>query len=100
MFNLKSGLFFGFLLFTLASCAQGKYGIKKIQAFHRQIMPGTIRAPIEGETELPVADTLHIIYVETKGPAAKWETAWWHDKTYSVNANLVPGNKINVGNDV
>ncbi len=97
---LRSGLFFGYLLLALSSCAQGKYGIKKIQAFHRQHMPGTIRATTESEPALPVADTIHIIYIETKGPTATWEWAWWRNRSYSISASLVPGNKINAGNDL
>lgn len=100
MLSIRTTVLVSFIFSALASCAQGKYGIKKIHSFYRQHYPGTIQATGEGGVVSPVPDTVHLVYIETKGQKADWEIAWWHDKTYNVNLVKVPENSTTAGTEI
>ncbi|HEV7780656.1 MAG TPA: hypothetical protein VGO58_05290 [Chitinophagaceae bacterium] len=94
---LKTGIVLLSILYSLSACAQGKYGIKKINAFTTERMPGNIPVEMPGEPVHRGPDTLLIIYVETKGNTASWDTAWWNNKSYSINASLVSEETLETG---
>jgi hypothetical protein len=100
MLRLKSVLVFMCITCTLASCAQGKYGIKKIHAFSMRHAPGTIRVELPGETERSWMDTIYTLYLETNGKTASWETAWLNGQSFSVETELIKENLIEAGSEM
>lgn len=74
-----------FILITVSSCAQSKYGIKKITAFYALRTPGNIPVDENGKELYSGPDTIHTIYIEVSGKnTVKWEDAWKNNNYYTV----------------
>jgi hypothetical protein len=81
-----SGLLF---FYSLASCSQTMFSIKKINAFFVEKMPGNIPVDENGKSLFKGPDTLITVYAEISGKEPEWKTAWRNGKTYTVSASLV-----------
>ncbi len=92
MYYLKTCLLFCCMFFMISSFAQGKYGIRKIQAFAKELVPGNRPANTGGETVQIMPDTVFMVYLETRGPIAKWDTAWYNSKMYLISSNQIEEN--------
>lgn len=83
-------IFFSFLIIcSLTGCAQGKYGIMKIDAFWTEHIPGTIPVDANGQSLYNGPDTLYSIYLETNGRKVEWDKAWKNGKAYSIVTTLI-----------
>jgi hypothetical protein len=84
-------IFFSSVLFLkgFSSCSQTSYGIKKINAFYIEKLPGNIPVDENGNSLFKGPDTLITIYVEISGKGPEWKTAWWSGKNYSITSSLI-----------
>jgi hypothetical protein len=71
------------------SFAQISDGIKNIQGFYIEKLPGNIPVDENGKSLFKGADTLITIYVETSGKEPEWKTAWWSGRNYSITSSLI-----------
>jgi len=88
-----------FSLFNIISCAQAKYGIKKVDAFFRENQPGNIRMDEQHNPINSGPDTVYSIYLETKDVAIKWVGAWKNGKPYSIVSTAIDETPYQVGVD-
>ncbi len=84
---------------SLLSCAQGKYGIKKIRAFSAEQIPGNIPVDEKGQSMYKGPDTLYTIYIESTGKKIDWDSAWKNDRTYTVVTTLVAEKSLEAGTE-
>ena len=75
----------GLLLLCLVSGAQSSYGVRKVNAFFSEHLPGIIPVDNDGNSSYHGPDTIHTIYIETNGAFIKWTGAWKDGKSFSVN---------------
>lgn len=71
------------------SFSQSSYGIKNIQGFYTEKLPGNIPVDENGNSLFKGPDTLIVIYVETSGKGPEWKMAWWGGKNYSITSSLI-----------
>jgi hypothetical protein len=82
---LRQLFLLSFILITDSSCAQSKYGIKKITAFYALRTPGNIPVDENGRELYNGPDTIHTIYIEVSGKnTVKWEDAWKNNNYYTI----------------
>jgi hypothetical protein len=82
---LRQLFLLSFICIAISSCAQSKYGIKKITAFYALRTPGNIPVDENGRELYSGPDTVHTIYIEVSGKnIIKWEDAWKNNNFYTV----------------
>jgi hypothetical protein len=82
---LRQLFLLSFVLIAISSCAQSKYGIKKITAFYALRAPGNIAVDEKGNELYSGPDTIHTIYIEVSGKnTVKWEDAWKNNNYYTL----------------
>ncbi|MGI8951809.1 MAG: hypothetical protein ACR2FN_09530 [Chitinophagaceae bacterium] len=87
-----------FLIIAFYSCSQSLYGIQKSYAYTKEIYPGNIPVGENGKPLIHGADTVNIIYLETKtNDVPVWSEAWKNRKPYNVTATAVKEDSIMVG---
>ncbi len=96
MKRLKRSLFYFFISIHLFACAQSKSVIKNACATYTIHIPGNIPVDRNGN-EIPLRDTVLIIYIETTSPDITWNRAWLNGKTYSVIPTLIDSNYVEAG---
>jgi hypothetical protein len=74
---------------SIASFTQSRDGIKNIQGFYTEKLPGNIPVDENGNSLFKGPDTLIVIYVETSGKGPEWKTAWWGGRNYSITYSLI-----------
>jgi hypothetical protein len=97
MIHTKKILFSFLITCSLTGCAQGKYGIKKIDAFWKEQVPGNIPVDANGESLYTGPDTLHTVYIETNGQKIEWDKAWKNGKAYSITTTLITTFPVETG---
>lgn len=91
--------------FTVTSCAQGKYGVVKSQAYFRESAPGAVAVNEMGNQQYTV-DTIYSVFIEAKpGNSPVWKKAWIGKNTYNVLSTImatphIAGMKQNADEDV
>jgi hypothetical protein len=95
--NQKTIIFISFLLISIISCAQSKYGIRKVDAFFSEHLPGNIPVDSDGNSLYPGPDTINTIYLETKGVSIKWIAAWKNGKSFSVVTTAIEETPFEAG---
>jgi hypothetical protein len=89
--------FFGLFILALSSCAQSKYGIKKIIAFYAIPRPGNIPVDEKGNEIYKAPDTVHVIYIEMSSKNISWQQAWLNNKNYGLSAVLIQTTPMEAG---
>jgi hypothetical protein len=84
MEKILSGAVVLLICLSVSSCAQTKNVAVRSTGFFMIPSPGTIMADENGQAIDPVRDTVFTLYVETKNPSVKWETAWKNNRSFSV----------------
>ena len=82
---------------STTSFAQSKYGIRKINSFFIEHVPGNIRADSVGNPIFQGPDTIHTVYVETGSNTIKWIAAWKDGKSFSVITTAINERPFVVG---
>ena len=86
-----------FSFLGIGSIAQSPYGIRRVDAFFTERMPGIIRAD-DNDKEVPFRpDTITTIYIEFSGTPVKWITAWKDGRTYSIMATAINERPVDIG---
>jgi hypothetical protein len=85
---------------SLNACTQIKDGIKNIQGFYIEKLPGNIPVDENGNSSFKGPDTLITIYVETSGKEPDWKMAWWGSKNYSITSSLISQTQYEVGTTI
>ncbi|HVZ95275.1 MAG TPA: hypothetical protein VG847_00265 [Chitinophagaceae bacterium] len=96
MQDVRKLLLFFFISIQLCSCAQSKNGIKKAYATYTIRIPGNIPVDRNGN-EIPLRDTVWMIYVETTSQEISWSKAWMDGRTYSVIPTLIDSDHVEAG---
>lgn len=92
--------FLSFILIVISSCAQSKYGIKKVTAFYALRTPGNIPVDENGRELYSGPDTIHTIYIEVSGKnTIKWEDAWKNNNYYTVISTKITQATFEAGMD-
>ena len=97
--NYKAIISIGILLISTGSYAQSKYGIRKVDAFFSEHLPGNIPVDINGNSLYHGPDTVNTIYVETKGASIRWIAAWRDGKSFTVNTLAIKDTPFEVGSN-
>ncbi|HEY0356615.1 MAG TPA: hypothetical protein VGC29_10445 [Flavisolibacter sp.] len=76
-------IFISILVFASCSSQNKLAGIKD-HSFFQVNIPGNVRVDSADTNEVNFADTLTVIFIESKDPAPQWERVWKGRHAYSV----------------
>jgi hypothetical protein len=95
--NHKTIFAISFFLISIVSGAQQNYGIKKVDAFFKEHLPGNIPVDADGNSLYHGPDTIYTIYIETKGNSPDWTTAWKNSRSFSISTTIIKETPFEVG---
>jgi hypothetical protein len=87
------------LLAGITVNGQNKYNIVKVHAYVMETVAGNVQVDDKGNPVRSAVDTLHFIYIETKGKyLPSWEMLYTNTCSYKIQASLVENLPANPGN--